>query len=459
MTTRMSIGMRLTLWYSSVLAVGLALFVSVIWIATEHSFRASVDQSLVERARGVATLIETEFNASEPNHLPEELSEYAAAAPQGNLIAVRGDAGTAVLSMKGVVLGWPTSIEGRVFRSESVRDDHYRILAISATPQGRRFDILVAMPLAGIEDLLRRVRELLLAMTPIVLLLASLGGYWLSRRALAPVDDITTAARSISIQNLSSRLKTPQTGDQLQRLSETWNDMLDRLESAVKRLTQFTADASHELRTPIALIRTTAELTLRRERSPETYKEALQQIVLEAERTSRLIEDLLMLARADAGLPSLAMDRLELAPLVRDVCRQGSVLAEARRVELTAEVPEAPVYVRGNDPALRRLLLVLLDNAIKYTPAGGSVAVSLAASRSGATVSVQDTGVGIEESALPHIFERFYRADPSRNRSEGGSGLGLSIAKWIADSHRAEIHAESAAGGGSVFLVKFPNGD
>src|SRR5579863_6988964 len=240
----MSIGMRLTLWYSSVLAVGLGLFVSAIWIATERSFHAAVDESLVEKARGVAALIDAEFDASKPEHLREELSEYAAAAPQGNLIAVRDDAGRAVLSTKGVVIEWPASIEGRTFRTASVRDDHYRILALSATPQGRKFDILVAMPLAGIEDLLRRVRDLLLAMTPIVLLLASLGGYWLSRRALAPVDDITTAARSISIQNLSSRLKTPQTGDELQRLSETWNDMLDRLESAVKRLTQFTADAS-----------------------------------------------------------------------------------------------------------------------------------------------------------------------------------------------------------------------
>jgi signal transduction histidine kinase len=253
-------------------------------------------------------------------------------------------------------------------------------------------------------------------------------------------------------------LKTPPTKDELQRLSETWNDMLDRLETAFKRLTQFTADASHELRTPIALIHTTAELTLRRERSAETYREALEQVVVEAERTSRLIEDLLSLARADAGLPSLPMDRLELAPLVRDVCRQGSVLAEARHVELMADMPEGPVYVRGNDPALRRLFLVLLDNAIKYTPAGGSVAVSLAADPKGATVAVRDTGVGIEESALPHIFERFYRADPSRNRSEGGSGLGLSIAKWIVESHRAEIQAESEAGRGSVFRVRFPNG-
>src|SRR5260370_30516145 len=208
------------------------------------------------------------------------------------------------------------------------------------------------------------------------MLLESLGGYWISRRALAPVDEIALGARSIGIQNLCQRLSVPATGDELQRISETWNDMLARVESAVKRLSQFTADASHELRTPVALIRTTAELTLRRERSPDTYREALRQVVLESERTSRLVEDLLLLARADAGLPALSLELLELTPLVRDVCLQGQVLAEARQLQISTEAPEDPVYVEANDSALRRLLLLLLDNAVKYTPAGRGITVS-----------------------------------------------------------------------------------
>jgi len=248
----------------------------------------------------------------------------------------------------------------------------------------------------------------------------------------------------------------PATGDELQRLSETWNDMLARLESAVKRLSQFTADASHELRTPVALIRTTAELTLRRERSPDTYREALRQVVLESERTSRLVEDLLLLARADAGLPALSLERLELTPLVRDVCQQGRVLAEARQLQISTETPEDPVYVEANDPALRRLLLLLLDNAVKYTPAGGRITVSVGSDPAGATVAVRDTGIGIADSALPHVFERFYRADESRNRDAGGTGLGLSIAKWIAERHHASLEAESVVGEGSTFRVRFP---
>jgi heavy metal sensor kinase len=300
------------------------------------------------------------------------------------------------------------------------------------------------------------VRWLLLWSAPAVLLLASLGGIWISRRALAPVDEITLAARSIGIQSLSRRLDVPSTGDELQRLSETWNEMLARLEAAVKRLSQFTADASHELRTPVALIRTTAELTLRRERSPETYREALRQVVLESERTSRLVDDLLLLARADAGLPSLALERMELTPLVRDVCQQGQVLAESRQLQISTVAPEEPVFVEANDPALRRMLLLLLDNAMKYTPVGGRIVLSVDRDPGGATVAVRDTGIGIPETALPHVFERFYRVDESRNRDAGGTGLGLSIAKWIAERHHASLEAESVVGEGSVFRIRFP---
>jgi signal transduction histidine kinase len=270
------------------------------------------------------------------------------------------------------------------------------------------------------------------------------------------VDEITRAARVIGIQSLSQRLAVPTSGDEIQRLSETWNGMLARLEAAVKRLSQFTADASHELRTPIALIRTTAELTLRRERSPETYREALRQVLLESERTTRLVEDLLLLARADAGLPSLPLERLELIPLVRDVCQQGQILAGARQLEISAEIPDEPVFVEANDPALRRMLLLLLDNAVKYTPSGGRITLSVDRGPAGATVAVRDTGIGIPETALPHVFERFYRVDESRNRDAGGTGLGLSIAKWIAERHHASLEAESVVGQGSVFRIRFP---
>jgi two-component system, OmpR family, heavy metal sensor histidine kinase CusS len=439
MTRRVSIGARLTLWYSLVLLAGLALFGVSIWVVVNHRLMATIDQSLVAQAKGVETVLRTEYEPSNPGHLKEDLSEYVEATPDGRWIEVRDPRGE-------IVIGDDLARGG----------ERYRMYRTEPVIQGQRYHISVAAPLEETELTLRRLGEVLLWATPGVLLIASLGGYWISRKALQPVDAITRAAQTIGIENLSHRLEVPAAGDELARLSETWNAMLERLEAAVKRLSQFTADASHELRTPIALIRATAELTVRRERPAETYREALKYIVDESDRTTRFIEDLLLLARADAGLPALPLDRMELAPLVRDVCQQGQILAHERQLEISAEAPEQPVFVDANDPALRRLLLLLVDNAVKYTPAGGHITVSVALDSSGPTVTVRDTGIGIPETALPHVFERFYRVDESRNREAGGVGLGLSIAHWIAERHHARLEAESVVGQGSAFRVRFP---
>jgi heavy metal sensor kinase len=430
-------GARLTLWYSLVLLAGLALFGAGIWIVVTHSLTASIEETLAAQAKGVATVLQAEYEPGQPAHLREELSEYAEATPEGRWIEVRDPQGMSLIG-------------GRA------PSGHFKTLQTETIVQGQRFRVVVATPLEGTELTLRRLREVLLWATPVVLLIASLGGYWISGRALQPVDKITRAAQTIGIGNLSQRLAVPASADELTRLSETWNGMLERLEVAVKRLSQFTADASHELRTPMALIRATSELTLRRERSSQTYREALKHIMDETDRTTRLIDDLLLLARADAGLPALSLDRVELTPLVRDVCEQGQILAQERQLEISTEAPEHPVYVDGNDPALRRLLLLLVDNAMKYTPAGGHITVSVALDSSGPTVTVSDTGIGIPDSALPHVFERFYRVDESRNREAGGAGLGLSIAQWIAERHHARLEAESVVGRGSAFRVRFP---
>jgi len=451
-----SIRIRLTLWYSLILLAALAISGVGIWLVVSHSLNASLDDALAREAQGVITVLRMEPEPGESHDISEELSEYAAATPDGNLMEVRDSRGRRLLTSKTLALPPAIAPWHSGFGVQSTSFGRYRTLASSLSVRNDNYQILVAIPLDGMESTLRRIRTLFLLSAPAVLLVAALGGYWISRRALAPVDALTSAARTIGIQNLSRRLTVLATGDELQRLSETWNDMLARLESAVKRLSQFTADASHELRTPIALIRTTAELALRRERSPEIYREALRQVVAESERTSHLVEDLLLLARSDAGLPALPLERLELTPLVRDVCRQGQVLAEERQLELSAEMPDQPVYVEANDASLRRLLLLLLDNAVKYTPPGGHITVTVNPDPAGATVAVRDTGIGIPDSALPHVFERFYRVDESRNRDGAGSGLGLSIAKWIAERHHASLEAESAMGHGSVFRIRFP---
>jgi heavy metal sensor kinase len=292
---------------------------------------------------------------------------------------------------------------------------------------------------------------------PVLLIAASAGAYWISKRALDPVDEISRAAQRISIENLADRLQVPETGDQLQRLTETLNQMFSRLQASVRRIKQFTADASHELRAPIALIRTTAEVAVqRRNRQAGEYLEALDDILEESERTSQVVDSLMLLARADAGKEVLERGLVDACSIFRAAVEQGEKLARIRRLQFSASMPEVSIWVHADAEALRRALLILVDNAAKYTPEGGSVRVDLSANDGFAKLTVSDTGIGIARADLPHVFDRFWRADRARSRSHGGAGLGLSIAKWIAETHAGSITVESEVGRGSVFSLQVP---
>jgi signal transduction histidine kinase len=262
-------------------------------------------------------------------------------------------------------------------------------------------------------------------------------------------------AKAIGTHNLADRLPLRGVDDELDRLSDTLNGMFARLDDAFRRVTQFSADASHELRTPVAIIRTTAEVTRQRPRTEAEYAAALDRILAESERTSQLIDDLLLLARADADAERLVMEPMDLAETVRETCDQGRILADASGVRFTADLPRACPAV-GEPQALRRLFLILVDNAVKYTPAGGIVNVAMTVEDGHATIDVRDTGVGIPAADAPRIFERFYRVATDRSRQTGGVGLGLAIARWIATCHGGTIALESEPGVGSVFHVILP---
>jgi signal transduction histidine kinase len=266
---------------------------------------------------------------------------------------------------------------------------------------------------------------------------------------------MTSTARSISEHSLSKRLVRLDTGDELERLAETFNQMMDRLEGAFKRITQFTADASHELRTPTALIRTAAELSLRRDRDSAEYRETLRQVLEEAQRMGILIESLMTLARMDSGAESLNYSTVDIASILREASSASQPLADTKQIHFEREIPNEPILVSGDPHALRRLFLILIDNAVKYTPANGQVSITLHRNGNDVAAKVRDTGIGIAHEDLPLIFERFYRADKARSR-ESGVGLGLSIARWVADAHRGSIRVESVVGHGSIFEVRIP---
>jgi signal transduction histidine kinase len=288
----------------------------------------------------------------------------------------------------------------------------------------------------------------------VFLVLAGFGGYWMNRRALASVDEITRTARSIGAHDLSERLKVSRTSDELERLTNTLNDMLARLESAFQRITRFTANASHELRTPVSVIRTSAEMSLRKPHSADKYQEALSQILREAEKVSQLVEQLLVLARADAGSVALPMIRTDVTKPLGSACQQANLLAEAKQLTFRASVPKQPIWVQGDGSSLERLFLILLDNVVKYTPSGGRIQVHLGSEDGLVVANIHDTGIGIAADDLPHVFDRFYRTDRARSRESGGTGFGLAIGRWIAEAHKGEIHAESDPSKGSLFQVK-----
>lgn len=457
-----SIRLRLTAWYLVMLAVGLSLFGVGSWFAMRASAFDTIDEELEDRIRGVEKFMHLQIAALSPVEIRDEFREHSVLGPGGDLFQVCNEKGewlyrSAVLESSQVPIRLPNQVGERpIYENLAVQGTSVRFATGRVIVNSHPYTIQVAAPLNEFYGALERFRLILWLAAPVILIAAGLGGYWISRRALTPVDQITATAESISIGNLSERLKVPKTSDELQRLSETLNRMLARLDVSVERRSQFTADASHELRAPVSLIRTTAELAVQDGRTNTEYHEDMAQILAEAERTSQLIDSLLLLARADAGQGGLQHELTDVSRSVAEAINQGRKLAAPKRIVLKTDPSIPQVVVHGDAEALRRLFFILIDNAIKYTPDEGQIQIRVDLLEGKAAITVADTGIGIAETDQPHIFDRFWRADKVRSRGTGGAGLGLSIARWIVDQHNGSIEVRSSPGQGSAFTVKIP---
>jgi signal transduction histidine kinase len=439
MRTR-SIRFRLTVWYAAALTLGLGLFSGLIWLSLRQRLISELDRDLAGRSARFEQYLRGEAREVQGDQLRDELDEFCQALPPASYVDLRGSGG--------FQFHYPASA---AFRGEDLR-----MLQRQFAADGQEFDLEVGAPIDNVIHTLQLLRLLLLSLIPVAIVIACAGGAWLGGRALKPIQDLTAAASAIGIENLSDRLPSPATGDELARLTDVLNGMLARLEGAVKRLSQFAADASHELRTPLAVIRTTAELALRRTRPPESYRESLAEIAVETERMTQLVEDLLTLARSGTEAVQMPRTSLDLRGLLRDVCAELRRLAEARQIRIEAPSIEADLgqsaaIVSGNAAALRRLFVILLDNALKYSPSGAEVRLRLSQDHGRIAVSIEDSGAGIAAADLPHIFERFYRAGDGGE----GHGLGLALADHIARAHGATIEVRSMEGTSSVFCVSF----
>lgn len=452
-----SIRARLTAWYVAVLAVATLTLTGASWWLSSQSVVRAADISLDARVEGVRDFLENPRTRLTVEGLQDEFSEYAE--------LTRGEALLEVIDGAGVVLvrpsipGWTEMADGAAAtaNASNVRPNDrlvgkllFRVASARVEALGRMYRVTVAAPMGPAYAALNRFHRWLLLLLPAVLAIAGAGGYWVSRRALAPVDQVTRAVQAITVQSLDHRLEVPAADDELRRLASTFNGVLARLEFAVGDIVRFTADASHELRTPVSLVRTTAELALRHERTPQEYRAALTDVVDHARNMSALVEDLLVLARTDAGIEPRETARLDLRDIVSEAGGEIAELAKGQGVSVCVKTSAEPLMVKGDHLSLRRLLLILLDNAVKYSPSGNKVHVRVSRERpvsdgTGlAVIEVIDNGIGVDPTETSRIFERFYRGARARQHAPDGTGLGLAIAQTIVDRYSGSIALSSA---------------
>jgi heavy metal sensor kinase len=509
-----SVRVRLTLWYTGVLALVLVcLAVGTYYLVARTTDRRTFI-SLAEISQGFLTTLQSEYkdqlNEKAPNPLRAAAEEsvqefrlrdhrFAVIDSAGNVLAEnqalpapRQPSGAAsqpeipgdvLRNLVAGIAGAPRSLQDLTLGRE-----HFRARVLQAEVGGSQISIVTLQSLESERELLEDIRTALLWVIPITLVIASLGGYFLARKTLAPVVAMSEKAGRIGARNLHERLPVQNARDELGYLASTFNSLLERLERSFEQQRRFMADASHELRSPVSVIRGEAEVALSQPRQPEEYRESLAIALDEARRLSQIVDDLFTLARADAGEYPLRPRDFYLEELASDCVRASRSMAAARGITLSYE-PDGEMPIHADEALVRRLAMNLLDNAIKYTPEGGKISVACARSGGEYSLTVKDSGPGIPAEAREKIFERFFRMDPARTPGvrtnagransdsadpgrgipgsakptlevaaapTSGAGLGLAIARWIAEAHQGRLVLVQSDSSGSTFAAFLP---
>jgi two-component system OmpR family sensor kinase len=491
----LGIRVQLTLWYTVISAVLILLFGVVFYTSLQASFASNLDMTLQMRSQQVAEGVSTINGKIAIEDLVGELPELDATAAlidtfngQGSIDATRDQAElrqsavpvhtnskifVRVLDKMGkTIYSSPTfntlSVPHQSFTQPLGKGIPWRGTIMSASGQSVRLYSTVLMDhativgvvqigqsLAVLNTQLRNLIFGLFLITPFILVLSAFGSYWLAGRAFRPLHRLTRTAHEIGAKDLHQRVPVPKARDEVQEFALIFNQMIERLEKAFAQQRRFVADASHELRTPVTAVRSMTEVALAHPASSEDYASVLREVNAEAERLGRLINDLLALARADEGQVQFDVESVRLDLLAADTVESLEPLAIERNIVLNTQTLE-PATVRGDAARLIQVIISLVDNALTYTNAGGHVTVSVEVHGSTAHLIVCDTGIGIAQKDIGHIFERFYRADPARSRVAGGCGLGLAIVDWVVRAHSGRVMVESLVDRGSTFMVVLP---
>ena len=465
-----SLRARLTLWYVSILTAVLVVMCILIYVLMGRALYDRVDDNL-RAVTGIAVtslgndLAEGQSVADAARSTAGELfSDQAMLAIYdggGRLLAEEGrerDLAVTLPPADSILTDAPLLF---TISEADDPDDRHRMAVRRARiePSGTEYVIVAGTDLEAVDDELASLRDILLYLVPAALVIAGIVGWFLARQSLAPVMHMAERARRIGVGDLGGRLPVANPRDELGRLAETFNELLGRLGDSFSRQRQFMADASHELRTPVATARTAAAVALQQpHRTEAEYRETLQVVEQQTARLARIVDDMFTLARADAGNFPVQRSPLYLDELVEDAARSARVLAAGKQVRIEATV-SAGASLTGDEDLLRRMVGNLLDNAIRHSTPGSSVRVELSRSAKSYVITMADVGTGIPADHQPHIFERFYRGDTARSRDDGGlggAGLGLAIARWIARQHGGDVSLQRSSPAGSTFQITLP---
>jgi heavy metal sensor kinase len=464
MNTR-SLRFRITAWYAGLLAGALIVFGVSVYLGLERYLDWTLQRTLIAECRTIATQLLLQMNLKDNAWLATEINESYAPEVNGRFIRVERQ-GAGVIYASGspkdgtfdpsrIPLPGDNEKDGpRKLRFEAGNRLLIQSMTLT-TADGGQFIVESGVPYNQIEVVLHGLLLTLAIYMPFVVSLAVAGGYWLMRRSLAPVDEITKRAEGITSTNLGERLPVIRTGDELERLSVSLNRMIGRLDDAFQHINRFSADASHELRTPLTILQLELEGIAQNHRDNGSLEDQIGSALEETDRMSRIVESLLAISRLDAGEVKMDKTRLDLGELAASTGNEMVVLAEEKSIRLRMHTTGG-VQVEGDRTRLQQVIVNLIDNAIKYTQQGGEVEISVGVDGNTAVLEVSDNGPGISAYALPHVFERFYRADKARSRASGGAGLGLSIVKAICVAHNADVKVSSQEGWGTSFRVELP---
>jgi len=466
-----SIHVRLILWYTVLVIFTSVGFGAYTYQSLRQRLYDEMKETLTRRVEHVRDDVLTHITTYTPDALKREIQDVYSPEENDRFIRISNSDGS-TLYVSGSPrdknfdpsrIPLPKDYTAKVSeRMEQLRSSEKLLLVGFITPlAGNNYVVEMGAPIDQIDSALRKLIITLLIGLPVIIIIAVAGGSLLIRRALHPVETIRATAEQITFSNLRQRLPVAATGDALEHLAKTLNQMLERLDLAYQQASRFSADASHELRTPLTIMRSeleSIESTMHAGQLPLAIRERIGSVLEEAERLSGIVEGLFAIARLDAGEAKIGHEAFDLAALVRSTVEQMQLLAEEKRISILIDAP-GPVFVAGDAARLKQVIVNLLDNAIKYTLAGGIITFSVFLEQAKAILRIKDNGIGIPSEELPHIFERFYRADKVRSRTTQGAGLGLSIVRAICQAHGGTAQVQSTEGTGTIVTIELPLAD